>query len=186
MNRLTCLLTLLFFLVLGAGETSAQTSLGVQGGYNLDAFTNDGAEEGTYHLGAQARFGLTGIPVIINPSIDYFFNHIDNANVWQFNADVIAPLGVNNAVFTPYAGLGLGVTRVSFQPDTPLLGNLLEHEETDLGLNVIGGATFGTGPVRPFAQARITFGNHMAFVNEDGQPGPGYALMGGVLFRLGQ
>lgn len=90
----------------------------------------------------------------------------------------------SNAVFTPYAGLGLGVTHVSFDPDAPL--NLLEDEETDYGLNVIGGAAFGAGPVRPFAQARITLGDHMAFLNEDDEGGAGYALMGGLLFRLGQ
>jgi opacity protein-like surface antigen len=186
MKNLTRTFALLCFLALAAGsaQAQAQVSLGVQGGYNLDAFTDQGAEEGTYHLGAQVRFGLAQTRLVLNPSVDYFFNHIEDANTFQVNGDVIAPLGINNTVFTPYVGLGLAVTRVSFNSDAPIVGDLLESDETDLGLNVLGGATFGTGPVQPFAQARITFGNHLAFVNDDGQAGPGYALMGGVLFRL--
>lgn len=183
----TSLYSLITALVLFVGVpcAHAQFSLGVQGGYNLDAFTEQGAEEGTYFLGGQARLGLVGLPIILNPNADYFFNDLDDTNVLQFNADVLVPLGPKNAVFTPYAGLGLGVTRVSFDPDTPILGNLLESSETDFGVNLIGGATFGLGPVRPFAQACVTFGDHMAFLNEDGEGGPGYALMGGLLFHIG-
>jgi len=183
-----CLFTFITALVLFAGvqHAHAQFSIGVQGGYNLDAFTDEGVEEGTYFVGGQARLGLAGVPIIINPNADYYFNQIDDATVLQFNADVLVPFGPANAVFTPYAGLGLGVTQVSFDPDTPILGNLLESSETDYGVNLIGGATFGSGPIRPFGQARVTFGDHLAFLNEDGEGGAGYALMGGLLFHIGR
>lgn len=184
--RPVVLIATLMMLALGVRDANAQLRLGAQGGYNLDAFTNDGAEEGTYFVGAQARFDLAGLPITINPSADYYFNDLDDTSVLQFNADVLVPFGPSNAVFNPYAGLGLAVTNVSFDPDTPLVGNLLTEEETNLGLNVVGGATLGNGPVQPFAQARITLGNHLAFLNEDGEGGPGYALMGGLLFRIGQ
>lgn len=176
----------LLLLLTGAREAQAQFSIGARGSYNMDAFTENGAEEGAYSLGAEARLGLAGLPVVINPGFDYYFNQIENANVTQFDANVLVPFGTDNAVFNPYAGLGLGVTRVAFDSDTPVLGNLVEETEMDYGLNVIGGATFGAGAIQPFAQARITFGEHLAFLNEDGEGGPGYALMAGLLFRLGQ
>ena len=163
----------------------AQISVGGHGGYNLDAFSENGPDEGAIFLGGQGRFHLSGMPVVLNPGFDYYLEGINDVAVFQFNGDVLFPFGVDNRVFTPYAGVGIAVTRVSFKPDEVILGNLLESEETDVGLNVVGGAEFGSGSARPFVQARITLGKHLAFVNEDGDSGPGYALLAGILFRIG-
>ena len=169
-----------------AQDAQAQFSIGAYTGYNLDAPSEDGFEEGALVVGGQARFQLPGVPLILNPAAEYVATGIENASVWQFDANVLYPFGVSNAVFTPYAGLGLGVTRVSFDEDASVLALNRLGDETDYGLNIIGGATFGMGPIQPFAQARITLGEHTAFLNEDGEGGPGYALTGGVLFKLGR
>lgn len=178
------ILSCLFLLMPSA--SSAQFRLGAQGGYNLDAFNDNGVEEGVLFLGGQAQFGLGSIPLILSPSVDYFFNGIDDVTVFQFNADALLTFGVDNTVFTPYAGAGLAVTRVSLDADVPLLGDLISGEETNYGLNLIGGAMFGEGPVQPFIQARITLGDHLAYINDDGEKGPGYALMAGLLFTVGK
>lgn len=185
MKRYIALLTLCLLFQMPS-ESIAQFRLGIQGGYNLDAFTEDGVEEGAFQLGGQAQFGLANLPLVINPSVDYFFNGIDDVNVLQFNVDALFTFGVDNTLFTPYAGAGLGITRVALKADIPLLGNLVEAEETNYGLNVLGGAIFGEGPVQPYVQARVTIGDHLAFINENGEKGAGYALIAGLLFKVGQ
>lgn len=184
MKKLVSLFALLFVLTLGVQEASAQFSLGVRGGYNLDAFNDNGLEEGAYTLGGEARFRLGSLPLIINPGAEYTFTSLDGVSAMQFDANVLYPFGIDNSVFTPYVGAGLGVTRVSTDTDLGLFQ--IEDSQTDLGLNIIGGAAFGFGAIRPFAQARITLGEHLAYINEDGEGGAGYALQAGILFNLGQ
>lgn len=184
MKKLRSLFALLFVLTLGVQEASAQFGLGVRGGYNLDAFTESGLEEGAFALGGEARFGLGALPVILNPGAEYTFTGLDNVTVLQFDANVLYPFGLNNSTFTPYVGAGLGVTRVSTDTEVGLIQ--IEDSETDFGLNIIGGASFGFGAIQPFAQARITLGEHLAYLNEDGEGGAGYALQAGLLFNLGQ
>lgn len=185
-----CFRILPLILIIGllpAALAKGQIQLGVRGGYNLDAFSDSGAEDGAFTLGGEARLGLNGLPIVLNPGADYYFNGIDNTTVWQFDANVLYPISHNNMTFTPYVGAGLGVTRVSFDPDTGLFGRLINDKssESDIGLNVLGGATFGFGAIRPFAEAQITMGDHLAFMNRNGDGGPGYALIGGILFKIG-
>ncbi|MEZ4699318.1 MAG: hypothetical protein R2834_03225 [Rhodothermales bacterium] len=170
-------------------DARAQFSLGFQGGYNVDTFSDEGVGTGAYYLGGQAQFGLSNNRIVLTPSVNYYFTGINDVNALQMNADVLFPFSAGargNAVFTPYAGLGLGITRVMLNVDTPLLGNVIEADRTDYGLNLIGGASFGAGPISPFVQARVTFGDHLAFANDDGEGGPGYMFSAGLLFRVGQ
>ena len=186
MNKLFSLLTLTLLLGLGlTQDADAQVKVGAHTGYNLDAPSEDGVAEGAFVLGGEARFRVGSLPVELNPSASYHLTGLENTSLWQFDANVLYPFGTANAVFTPYAGLGLGVTRISSETNLPVLGEV-SRDETDYGLNLIGGATFGSGAIQPFAQAKVTFGNHAAYPNDDGEGGAGYALTGGVLFRLGR
>lgn len=139
---------------LAARDASAQTSIGANVGYNLDA------EE--FFAGGQARLGLGGLPVIINPSIETYF--VENLTWLQIDLNALYPFGVNNTTFTPYAGAGIGINY--FKPE-----NL--DGSTDAGLNLIAGATFGFSRLRPFAEARINFDD-----------GTNVGIRGGVLFGL--
>lgn len=186
MNTLRMLSLAIVLLLFGVTDSQAQFRLGIQGGYNLDTFSDQGIADGSYHLGGQARFGLEGLPIIINPNGDYYFSSLDGVDVFQLNADVLIPFGVDNTTFVPYAGAGLGMTRVTYDSDLPIIGDMLDSQETNFGLNLIGGASFGHGPVYPFVQARVTLGNHVAFLNEDGSGGPGYMVTGGLLFNVGR
>ncbi len=186
MNKLRTLSLAFVLLLFGVADSQAQLSLGVEGGYNLDTFSDKGIADGSYLLGGQARFGLEGLPIIINPNGNYYFASLDGVDVFQLNADILFPFGVENTTFTPYVGAGFGMTRVNYDSDLPLVGDMLDSKETDFGANLIGGATFGNGPVHPFVQARVTLGNHLAFLNEDGSGGPGYMVTGGLLFNVGR
>ena len=179
-------LALFVLAAFAANDARAQISMGVHGGYNLDAFTDEGAESGAFLAGGEVRFGVSEFPIVIRSGVTFFFDGIDDATAFQANADVLYEVGVDNAVFTPYFGVGLAVTHASLSADFPIVGEVFSAEETDVGASVIGGAAFGMGAVRPFAQARITLGNHLVFVNDDGDGGPGYELAAGLLFRLGQ
>lgn len=189
MKALPYIALVALFLTVIPRESSAQFSLGFHGGYNVDAFSDEGIGDGAYFLGGQARFGLQGLPLIVSPSIDYYFTGLDNVTVLLFNADVLFPFNVTTrrpAVVTPYLGLGLGVSRIMLDVDAPLIGDIIESDRTDYGLNVIGGVTFATGPVSPFVQARASLGEHLAFMNNNGEGGPGYMVSAGLLFRVGQ
>lgn len=185
MKHLATLFALLFLIGAGVQDAQAQLRLGAHTGYNLDAPSDDGVEEGAFLVGGEARFQVANLPVVLNPSATYHLTGLDNTTLWQFDANVLYPFGTQNAVFTPYAGLGLGVSRISSEADVPLVGEISE-DETNYGLNILGGVTFGNGPVQPFAQAKITLGEHAAYPNEDDAQGSAYALTGGVLFRLGR
>lgn len=138
MNRYMLIAAILATFSFGARETLAQNtnSVGVNVGYNLEA------EE--LFAGGQARFALPTFPVIINPSLETYF--IEDVTWLQIDLNVLYPFGTNNTTFTPYAGAGLGV-------------NYLKAEDldsrTEAGLNLIAGANFGFGRLRPFAEARI-------------------------------
>ncbi|HEX7071421.1 MAG TPA: outer membrane beta-barrel protein, partial [Rhodothermales bacterium] len=127
-------------------EARAQFQLGVRGGYDLE--TEDPV------LGVEARFGLgsPSLPLIIAPAFDYYFVDNDNFNFYELDVNVLYPFGINNQTFTPYAGAGLGVGFSSVE-----IGDRTESD-TDLGVNLVGGAVFGFGGIRPFVQARLKLG----------------------------
>lgn len=144
-------ITLMLFTV---DDASAQTSVGANIGYNLDA------EE--LFAGGQLRLGLGGFPVIINPSVETYF--IEDLTWLQIDINALYPFGVDNSTFTPYAGAGLGINYVDRE-------NV--EGSTDAGLNLIAGATFGFSRLRPFAEARINIDD-----------GTNVGIRGGVLFGL--
>jgi opacity protein-like surface antigen len=143
-------------------EACAQFQLGVRGGYDLE--TEDPV------LGVEARFGLNNpsLPLIIAPAFDYYFIDADNVNFYELDVNVLYPFGINNQAFTPYAGAGLGVGFSTVE-----IGDETESE-TDLGVNLVGGAVFGFGGIRPFVQARLKLGGDADLAT----------LHGGVLFTL--
>lgn len=151
MKRLTRITFILVMLGgLSARDASAQHSVGINVGYNLDA------EE--FFLGGQLRFAPAGLPVILNPSVETYF--VDNT--WlQIDVNALYPFGVRNTTFTPYAGAGLGLDYVNFDAG---------GSNTDAGLNLLFGAEWGMGRMRPFTEARI---------HVDGEVGVG--LRGGLL-----
>lgn len=138
-----CLAALSFSLV---GEARAQFQLGVRGGYDVE--TEDPL------LGVEGRFGINNpsFPVIIAPAFDYYFIDVDDASFYELDLNLLYPFGINNQVFTPYAGAGLGIGFSSVE----IAGE--SESDSDIGVNLVGGAVFGFGSLRPFVQARLKLG----------------------------
>lgn len=135
MKRLAPAALLSAFLLWSASDASAQHSLGINAGYNIDA------EE--FFMGGQARFAPAALPVLLNPSIETYFLDF----TWlQIDLNALYPFDTRNTTFTPYAGAGLGITYV--KPDGG-------DGDTDAGLNFIFGAEWGMNRLRPFTEARI-------------------------------
>src|SRR5690606_571425 len=106
---------ILGILLIGGMQTaSAQIELGGRIGYDVDV------EE--LHIGAEARFRVESIdlPIVFKPSLDYFF--IDNGSLFSIDANAIYEFGIDNQAFTPYAGAGLGIGRISYEIDLGFLG----------------------------------------------------------------
>ena len=153
----TSIATFIFgaFLLASAPAATAQSSLGVNVGYNVDN------EE--FFAGGQFRYGLTAFPITINPIVETYF--IDNLTFLQIDLNALYHIGRQyTTTFTPYFGAGLGINYL----DTDF-----GDGETDAGLNLIAGADFGQARIRPFVEARIQ-------INE----GTPVIARGGVLFTL--
>lgn len=109
---------------------------------------------GSFALGADVRLRTPALPVQGNGSFDFYFAD-DPWTVWSIDLNAVYPFGVDNEAFTPYAGAGLGITRWSADVDTEL--GTFGSSNTDIGINIVGGAEFETGgSVTPFVQLQAT------------------------------
>ncbi len=133
--------------ILAAEEAQAQVSFGAQASY---------ADDMDFGIGARVYAGLPFTGVEFMGSFDYFFPSVDDFNYFEVNANALYSLPVANMpAFRPYVGGGLNFARWSM--DIPAeLKPFIEGSasDTELGLNLIGGAEFGVGRFKPFAELR--------------------------------
>jgi len=140
-------------------ETAAQVRLGANVGYNLDAER--------WFVGGQLRYGTPSLPITFNPSLEVQLD-VPGASIWELDVNGIYHIGRNyTTTFTPYFGAGLGVLYVNPESD-------LVDSNTELGLNLVAGADFGSGSLQPFVEARIQ-------VMDGATP---VSVRGGLLFGL--
>lgn len=109
-------------------------------------------------IGVDARIGLPSLPVVINPAFDFYFTP-DAYDFFQFSVNALLELNTPALPnVAPYAGAGLGISRISTADvDTPF-GNF-SASDTDIGLNLVGGASLSAGSFTPFAQLQLTLGS---------------------------
>ncbi len=130
--------------------------------------------------------GFVGVPV---PSLDENMSFVgdfglyfpgssgygDGANVdyWEANAGLLYRFPLEDMSFTPWVIGGLNIAHISVGDD---LGesNHRSGSDTDIGLNLGGGVTFGSGPVSPYAGLKIELGG-----------GDGAVIFGGLSFTVG-
>ena len=157
-------LLLLLALAATAPTAHAQVTflIGPRGGIDFgNDFQND------FMVGGDARISAFPLPVIINPAVDYILADAPDVNsALHLDLNALLPFGINNQLFTPYTGLGLGITRVNRE---------VTDSDTDAGLNIVGGAVFGFAGFRPFLQARIKLLGDFEL----------FSVQGGLLFGLG-
>lgn len=165
------------FLLLASFQSSfAQTSIAI--GPRASFYT----ESLGLAVGAEGRIAIASLPVLIVPSFDYFIDpgaeglDFDDSgvdySVFQVSIDALYEFGIDNQVFTPYAAAGITITRssVDIEGFGGLGGSL---GGTDTGLNIVGGANFEAGSLKPFAQLQINIGD-----------GTAIGVTGGLLFSI--
>ncbi len=151
--------------VVGLHEARAQIEIGPRIGFDLIGDVEE------FFIGADGRLSLVALPVVLNGAFDIYLVE-ENLDFWQFSFNALYEFGIANVAFSPYVGGGIGISRTSLDFDLGDFGN--DASDTDVGLNLIGGATFGFGNLKPFAQAQITFGDVDLFT-----------IGGGLLFSIG-
>lgn len=182
MKKLSILTASLFLFVgLCVPVTSqAQTSLKI--GPRLGIPVGDVSDiGGNLFIGVDARIDSEGLPVVISPSLDYYFmddvtigGESVSRTVFAVDANAFYEFGVDNQAFVPYAGGGLAITRFSTEDVQTQFGSVSGGSDTEVGLNVAGGARFPLGSVEPFAQLNATLGGDVQRLG----------LTGGLLFGL--
>lgn len=123
--------------------------------------------DGTVALGADARYHFAEFPVSASGAFDFYFAD-DNVTVYTLDFNALYRIETD-ASFSPYAGAGLGFTDVSVDTET----QFGSFGGSDTGLNLVGGAKFEAGSLKPFAQAQITLGDLTRI-----------GITGGLLFSL--
>ena len=119
------------------------------------------AEDADVGLGGRLVFGLPRAPVSIWGSFDLFFPD-GPVDYWEFNANASYDFHLpTTPTVVPYAGGGINLAHVSAGI----------ADDTDAGLNLLGGVRFPLPSVVPFFELRIELGGGEMFV-----------ATGGVLF----
>lgn len=174
MKRLTFLsLIVAFAFLLTPQQATAQTEIEL--GPRLGIDVGDASDiGGDFFIGAEGRIHSEALPVAINPAIDYYFVDVDGFSLLAFDINALYEFEVDNEAFVPYAGGGLGFIRSSSEATNPFTGETTSQSNTEVGLNLVGGAVFEMEGFKPFAQAKINVGSDFTLFN----------LMGGVLFSL--
>lgn len=133
---------------------------------------------GDIAVGADLRYGLSGLPVHISGSFDYYF--VENQTRTFSTGSGIGESEVNTVAYTidlnglynvqveggisPYVGAGLGIVGTQIR----------NTSDTDIGANVVAGSEFGSGTLRPFLEGQVSFGGDFSRLG----------ITGGVLFAL--
>lgn len=174
MKRFTVLTALAFLLAAAVPLSShAQFKVGPRA-------TIDVGDIEEFAIGGDVRYDLSQVdaPIQLSGAFDFYF--ADDVQVGTEEASrTVFTVDLNGhyvfpteGTISPYAGAGLGITSVSIDIDTPT-GDF-GGDDTDIGLNVVGGVEFQTGSVRPFAQGQFTLGGDF----------DRFGITGGVLFSL--
>ncbi len=99
-------------------------------------------------LGAGLTLGLGPLTkqlgIRLEATFDYFLVD-DPATLWEINADLLRDVP---RLKHAYVGAGLNTARTG----------VASAEQTDIGINVLGGYKLGSGKAAPFVQARFAIG----------------------------
>lgn len=133
---------------------------------------------GDFAIGGDVRYDLSessGYPIQLSGAFDFYFvedrtvgtlpGQSGGSDASAFTVDLNGLyVFQTEGALSPYAGAGLGIVRTSVS----------SLSDTDIGLNLAGGAEFDAGSLRPFAQAQFSLGGDFTR----------FGITGGVLFAL--
>ena len=156
MYRRLILLIAVALLLFAGNAAQAGVSVGINGDWNKFRHANSGdwGIGGRLSFGGQLR-GMVTFDYYFVDAGDFFENGNDNGldmKFWEANADLVYRFPTPTV--RPYLGAGVGIARHTFSGG---IDALLDDNKTKTGFNILGGAEFGNGPVRPFIEVRGTF-----------------------------
>ena len=166
MKRFT-VLTVFAFLLAAAIPLSSHAQFKVGPRATIDVSDID-----EFAIGGDVRYDLSQVeaPVQLSGAFDFYFPEGDvTIFTVDLNGHYVFP---TEGTISPYAGAGLGITSVSVDVDTPV--GSFGADDSDVGLNLVGGVEFQAGSVRPFAQGQLTVGGDF----------DRFGITGGILFAL--
>jgi hypothetical protein len=146
--------------------SQAQWRLGTHAGYDVDVKE--------ILIGVNAQFtipgaAISGVPLQFNPGFDFYPGVGDGVSYWSADMDAHYPIQARG--FNPFVGGGLYMSRASVDA-----GTLGSFSDTNMGVNLMGGAEFGNHDVvRPYAEGKLRVGSGSTFI-----------IKGGVSFILGR
>ena len=171
MRRLTLFLATLTALVTLPSHASSQLQAGPYLAYHDDADLGIGAFVGIPMPALHENISFVGDFGIFFPG-NAGHDQVD-VNYWEINGDLIYRFPMPDLSFTPWALGGLNIAHGSVGVTLGELGDV-SGSNTDIGLNVGGGVTFGSGSMQPFAGVKFELGG-----------GEGAVIFGGLSFAVG-
>ena len=133
----------------------------------------DFADDFDFGVGARAQFGIGSLfeteelaDLQAAVSFDYFFPDCAgfDCSYLEINGNGLYPFELQDSDFTPYVGAGLNLALFSAEFTDPITGATTSESDTDVGVNLLGGAAFDLGGFDVFAEARIELGGGEQFV----------------------
>jgi hypothetical protein len=177
MKRCAFILALLALVPLAPAEAEAQVSFGPYVAWADDIDLGVG---GRVDVGLGNAFGADSGPfqnIFLNSGVTYFFWDCDegfdfdeiDCSAFELNGNLAVPFTLEGSSIEPYGGAGINVARFSVSSgEGPFEG---ERDDTEVGLNILGGIFFPISDLRGFAEAKIELSGGEQFV-----------LSGGILF----
>ena len=114
--------------VVGLHEARAQIEIGPRIGFDLSGDVEE------FFIGVDGRLNLVALPVVLNAAFDLYLAE-ENRDFSQLSFNALYEFGIVNVAFSPYVGLGIGLSRTSLDFDLGDFGN--DASDTDVGLNLI-------------------------------------------------
>jgi hypothetical protein len=174
MTRVFCTAALALLCIVALPNTAdAQVGFTVGPRVSLDIGDDLDPNSNTFAAGADVRISSVALPFIINPTYDLYFLDNENGadiNFSTLNVNALFPFGISNQVFTPYTGVGLGISFLAQGPADTV---------TDTGINIVTGAQFDLLPLKPF----VELGYSVYFTDGDSNRNV-FGIRGGLLFGL--
>lgn len=134
------------------------TDLGIGGRIDFGVADALGVDEGAFRN------------LFASTSVTYFFVDCDECSYFEINGNLAVPFELEGSSIAPFAGAGIHIGRWSVDgPDN--LGFDFGYDDTEIGLNLLGGIFFPLSDLRGFAEGKFALAGVEQFV-----------LAAGVLF----
>jgi hypothetical protein len=119
---------------------------------------------------------LAGASLAVNGDASYWITG-DGYSLFVIDGNMLYPISLDSESLSPYVGAGLVISFFSADVDCGSFCDLIDVDgasSTDFGVNLKGGAEFGTNSMKPFGE--------VGFYLKDGST---FYVQGGVRFILG-